>query len=416
MSNIANAPRYAPGKSSPFVSLNPQSIISKRAPLGFDHAEVSTLWIEGVDMNNAQVNAVWINTGSLNGSTIWTNLVGGSASFVTVNLPYTRGASDGITFGGVRTISVPEVTSIFVGQSAGNKTVTGLGNSSLGTSSLAALTSGADNTAVGFTAGQNITTGSTNTLVGELAGNAITTADNNTVLGAISLPVATTSVGNTIIGGSSGLAISTGTGVNVSLGFGNIQALTTGSGNIAIGGGVLNTLLTGAGNIAIGRAAGGNYTGAESGNIILGPDAGTLGENNVMRISSNGEAIISTTGATNPLILNTNGLVQVNAVLVNVASPTAALTANQRVIRVRFTGFTTAPAASQTFTLTSNQITLNGAVQVTVTNNNASGNGALMQLIGITQTATTLAVTCTNNGGGALGAGDDVNVTFWIID
>jgi hypothetical protein len=88
---------------------------------------------------------------------------------------------------------------------------------------------------------------------------------------------------------------------------------------------------------------------------------------------------------------------------------------NNRVGVATFTGFTTASAGTQAFTITNSTVLTTSGVQVMVSNLNASGNGAQMGIQGITQAAGSIVVNTKNNGGGALGAGDNVLITFWII-
>jgi hypothetical protein len=52
---------------------------------------------------------------------------------------------------------------------------------------------------------------------------------------------------------------------------------------------------------------------------------------------------------------------------------------------------------------------------VSVANLNASGNGAKMSLVSVTQAAGSIVVNTTNNGVGALGGGDNVIISVWII-
>ena len=99
----------------------------------------------------------------------------------------------------------------------------------------------------------------------------------------------------------------------------------------------------------------------------------------------------------------------------SVASPTAGSTQNFNVLVTTFTGFTTAMGASQDFTITSSEILATSGIFVQVTNLDASTNGALMTMDGVTQAAGSIVVSTTNNGAGALGAGDNVIITVWII-
>lgn len=350
-------PSVAYGLSQPLVGVFPFPIVSNRAPLTTDKAQIGTEWVQ------PSTNSVWFLASIVSNVATWVNVSGGSASFANINLPYTTATVGRFTYDGILTFTVPNATTIFLGQAAGNVTVTGASNTSLGTLSASALTTGSSNTAVGYSALEQDTTGSTNVAIGTLA----------------------------------------------------LSALTTGSTNVAVGGSALLNLLTGSGNIAIGPSAGTGYVLAETGNVLIN-DPGTVGDTNMMRITSNGAAQISTTGSTSALLLQTNGLVEVSAVLTTAASPTAGTTANQRLVRMAYTGFTTAAAGTQSFTFTSSFITVSSMILATVTNLNASTNGAFMGLQGIQQAAGSMVIHTVNNGAGALGAGDTVFINIWIID
>lgn len=121
----------------------------------------------------------------------------------------------------------------FVGEQAGNTTITGFSNTSTGFQALTSISSGLANTAIGNTAGSNITTGSEN------------------------------------------VALGSGAGVNI----------TTGGSNIAIGSTAIRKLTTGGNNIAVGVLAGDSYTSSESQNIVIA-NAGVVGESFTIRIGS----------------------------------------------------------------------------------------------------------------------------------
>ena len=351
------------GLTQALQNVFPAPIVSNRAPTTADKAQIGTEWVQPKDVTGATVNGVWFLASIINNLATWVNVSGGSASFANINLPYTTASVGRFTYDGILTFNVPNATNIFLGQAAGNVGVAGASNTSLGTLTLSAITSGGSNTAVGYSSLEQVTTGSTNVAVGPLA----------------------------------------------------LSALTTGSTNIALGGSALLNLLTGSTNIAIGPSAGTGYVLAESGNVLIN-DAGTVGDTNMLRITSNGAAQITTTGSTSGLTLFTNGLVSVTAVLTTAASPSAGTTANQRLVRMAYTGFTTAAAGVQSFTFTSSFINVASMVFATITNLNASGNGAFMGLQGIQQAAGSMVIHTINNGAGALGAGDTVFVNVWIID
>lgn len=150
---------------------------------------------------------------------------------------------------------------------------------------------------------------------GSITGSTVTIYANNaaqnagsTVLFANSGTVSTLNVSdgnsNTIIGNSAGNATISGN-TNVGLGRGILRHLTSGSQNSAFGNATqanitsgqnnsslgfqaLNFLVTGSNNIAIGSLAGTFFTGAESSNILIGNGIGVLGDNNTIRIGSQG--------------------------------------------------------------------------------------------------------------------------------
>jgi hypothetical protein len=106
------------------------------------------------------------------------------------------------------------------------------------------------------------------------------TGSANTAVGAKALKLTTDSYSTAV--GEAALHSST-TGLNDAFGIESLGTLTTGTNNVAFGGGALVSLETGSKNVAIGAAAGSNYTGAESANILIG-NVGTEGESNVIRI------------------------------------------------------------------------------------------------------------------------------------
>ena len=136
---------------------------------------------------------------------------------------------------------------------AGNSNTNNLG---FGTNALSSNTTGSDNTANGVSALYNNTTGSDNTANGYQSLYYNTTGNYNTANGLRALYNNTTGSGNTANG---------------------YQALYTYN-NTASAAGLL---------VAIGYEAGYNYTGAETGNIVIGGNVlGTAGESNVIRIGS----------------------------------------------------------------------------------------------------------------------------------
>lgn len=279
----------------------------------------------------------------------------------------------------------------------------------------------------------------TNTLI--IAGGAGATAvqiANAQVGGSVSVGAGMTT-GTITIGGTA----QTGTIV-----FGNSTAaqniaigLGTGAQNITIGnGGAGNTItiLDGINTVAqLLEMASGSGTGDTSVNILNGNPTGGVQTFNLVHNSTRATAInigdgagahvlsigsatgaASTTirGGTAGIILTpTAGNISVAPAVSSTASPTATVTMNNRLGRAIFTGFTTAAAGVQAFTISNTNVTTTSGIFVTVSNLNASTNNAQMSLVGVTVAANSIIVNTKNNGPGALGAGDNVLISFWII-
>jgi hypothetical protein len=180
-----------------------------------------------------------------------------------------------------------------------NKTNLILGTNPVGTITTASLNVGVGQFCLGA-----LTTGQLNTCVGNNAGTLMDTGGGNTCLGYFSGAVMTGGSNNTFVGGVSGAA-ATSTTQNSIVGYGAYAAGTTGGAsfgrNCALGYTALNKITTGNYNIGIGISAGTNYTGAESGNIILGFETGTLGESQVMRLGNTSSPVTLTTYLTGDL-------------------------------------------------------------------------------------------------------------------
>lgn len=155
-----------------------------------------------------------------------------------INLPNTStsGGQGEIKFGGNRFISNFGAGNTFVGQTAGNTTLTGAHNSAFGSTALLSITTGAQNCAFGLDALLELTTSPQNVAIGSLS----------------------------------------------------LDELTTGAGNnTAVGQGSGESLLTGAYNCFFGSSAGQNYTTSESSNVCISNE-GTIADNNTIRIGTQG--------------------------------------------------------------------------------------------------------------------------------
>lgn len=182
------------------------------------------------------------------------------------------------------------------------------------------------------------------------------------------------------------------------------------------------SLVTGTGAINVGADAAaktitiGNGTGATSVVISCGTGAMNIGSNAVAHTvtlgSTTGAAATVVQGGTGGIALNASGLVTVDVAEDTQASPTATSTLNVNVGAATFTGFTTASAASQVFTITNSLITTSSDVIVTACNEGA--NDAQMTVMRVKRLAGSMEVTLKNNGAAALNG--NVTISFWVLE
>lgn len=142
-------------------------------------------------------------------------------------------------------------------------TATAINNSSLGTNTLLHLTTGHANTVAGAFSGDAITTGSTNSLYGYNSGTDLTSGGNNTIVGSNAFTLANIANNNTVLGSGAGTSIVNASS-NILIGYQAGSTLTSGSGNVILNGG-------------------GNYTGAETNNILI-TSAGIAAESHAIHI------------------------------------------------------------------------------------------------------------------------------------
>src|SRR5712692_6470032 len=189
---------------------------------------------------------------------------------------------------GLRFIHNFGINNVFVGQNAGNLTMTGQANTGCGAGALASNTSGGQNTAIGFNALQSNNTGGGNTASGWIALSGNTAGQNNTASGAFALLNNTTGSGNTA-SGVQALLNNNGDG-NTGSGLGALQRNTGGSNNTAIGVDALFSNTTGGQNTAIGNGADvsvGNLTNA----TVIGFNA-IVNASNKIRLGNANVAVI----------------------------------------------------------------------------------------------------------------------------
>lgn len=101
-----------------------------------------------------------------------------------------------------------------------------------------------------------------------------------------------------------------------------------------------------------------------------------------------------------------------------IAATTAGVTPtlNAKAGVITFTGRTTASTATQNLVITNSAITTTSAILASIYNLNASANGAAIAIRSTIVANGSLTVQYINNGGGALGAGDNVVLTFQVLN
>lgn len=200
----------------------------------------------------------------------------------------------------------------FLGQDAGNFTMTGTNNTASGRLAFASNTTGTDNTASGLNALRSNTTGNSNTANGVSALFGNSTGANNTAAGAFALESNTTGTDNTANGYASLRSNTTGN-QNTASGLASLY-YNTGFFNSAFGYLALYNNSTGSFNIALGHGAGSALTTGDY-NIAIG-NSGVATEANTIRIGSNNQirAFIAgirgrTTGAADAIavVIDSNG-------------------------------------------------------------------------------------------------------------
>ncbi|HEV3229890.1 MAG TPA: tail fiber domain-containing protein [Solirubrobacteraceae bacterium] len=156
-------------------------------------------------------------------------------------------------------------------------------NTALGESALGTNTIGTDNSALGQNALGANTTGSASTAVGKnaLANN---NATGNVAVGQGALSHNIMGGGNVAVGNGA-LAFTTGSS-NSAVGFTALESTTAG-GNSALGESAGTFLASGSNNTLLGAGAGSSLFASESSNIEIG-NGGTTGDNNVIRIGTQG--------------------------------------------------------------------------------------------------------------------------------
>lgn len=275
------------------------------------------------------------------------------------------------------------------------------------------------------------TAGSVNISAGEAAADAIVISAGNAA-GGVSVAAGTTGItvsatngAVTINSGTGAISISTdatATTVNLATGAAAKTVVlgstnTTSTTTVQSGtGGVLVTstdevLVDAAGVLELNSSAGaisiGNDAVAQAINVGTGAAARTITVGNVT-----GATAVNINGGTGGINLSSAGIFTLDAVANTQASPTATSVINANVGAATFTGFTTAAAATQDFTITNSLVTTSSQILCTVCNEGA--NDAQLQIRRITRAAGSFVVKVVNSGAAALNG--NVTITFIVLN
>lgn len=177
-------------------------------------------------------------------------------------------------------IRAPGTSNEFIGDNAGNLTLTGLANIAVGENALNAITTGANNVAIGVNALNLNTTRSRNIAIGDYALSFVNTVgSDNVAVGHEALKNAVTS--NQVAIGAAALKAATSGDGNTAIGFHALTVLTTGIQNTAIGTNVLSNnngnCNNGVGNSALAGCTSGYNNNAQGDAALM---ALTIGHDN----------------------------------------------------------------------------------------------------------------------------------------
>jgi Chaperone of endosialidase len=246
----ASAPLASSGGIAPNISLTGSVPVANGGTGQATLATNGVLIGQGTGAVSATVGAVGqVLTGAV-GAPAWSGspVLSGNLTLVTPSTATTGNIQKGANrfihnFGSLNT---------FIGENAGNFTLTGSFNSASGASALQANTTGSNNTAIGYAALQLNTSGDGNTATGHLALQKNSNGVNNAAYGDAAL-----------------------------------ANETTGGNNTAIGNAALQNITTGISNIGIGFGAGFSLKADSSQNIDIG-NAGFVGDSDTIRIGTVG--------------------------------------------------------------------------------------------------------------------------------
>ena len=192
--------------------------------------------------------------------------------------------------------------------------------------------------------------------------------------------------------------------------FGSTIAFNNSAGNITLASAAGTVLVDAAGVVELNSSAGaisiGNDAVAQAINVGTGAAARTLTIGNTTTTTA-----VNVNTGTGGFNVASAGIVTIDVATDTQASPTAASTLNVNAGMATFTGFTTASAASQDFTITNSLVSATSSILVSISNEGA--NDAQMTITRVKRGAGSFVVTAKNNGAAALNG--NVSVTFFVL-
>jgi hypothetical protein len=203
----------------------------------------------------------------------------------------------------------------------------------------------------------------------------------------------------------------------------NWQNISGGAGvftSLTVNPGPTNLSTVGSGTVTIGNTANADAINLESGtgglflignahSIHIGDDAGNA--NTITIGNSTANTSLDLTAGTNfGIAIASGGAISMVEATATAASPTATVTINERAGLATFTGFTTAAAGTQAFTITNSNATVTSGISVTVLNEGT--NDAQMTLTRVERLVGSFVVTVLNNGAAALNG--NLSIDFWV--
>lgn len=376
------------------------------------HAGANNITISGNghNINGAATTTISTNYGALSlvyNGTQWTN------GAININSPLgVAGGGTGdttLTANGVLYGSTAAPVGVTAAGGAATVLVGGTPPSFSATPTVTSITTTGGATIIGTTVINN--SGAANTTIGT-GGTGIVAIGNVTgntaVTGTLTASAGLIATTGGITAAAGGAAITGTTTINIT-GAATTTIGTGGTGIVAIGNVTGNTAVTGTLTASAGLVATtGGLTVSAGGAAITGTT--TINTAGAAATSIGNASAVLTETASSIVLAPAGGTISITPATVSGATATQIL--NARLGQATFTGFTTAAAATQVFTITNSLVSATNALKVSASNQGS--NDAQMTITRVNQGAGTFDVSLKNNGAAALNG--NVLITFWVLN